>query len=179
MKGQKPTAVLKQHFSKPWFLDASKEAQVERDKDARRREILFSVRFAETYLFEWVRDELLTASHKELRDYFPPGKNRGAKEKWKDVPKQLQSDRLIDSVPALSGKFWNDFCDLIDLRDGLIHARASRPSMPGLAANEGPVPSVNQLVEMEAGWPTTVVVSLVECFHHYTNKPIPTWLKRP
>jgi hypothetical protein len=179
VKGDPPTPIIKQHFSKAWFIDASNEAQKNRDKDARRREILFSVCFAESYLFEWTRDELLAGSEKDLNRYFPPGKKRGVKEKWKDVPKQLQSESRIDGVPPLNDSFWKDFCDLVDLRDGLVHARASRPLVPGSATNETPVPSVNALVEMEAGWPTKVVTNLVRSFHQHANKPIPTWLKSP
>jgi hypothetical protein len=179
VQGHPPKAVIKQHFSEAWYRDACRETLSSRDKDARRREILFAVCFAETYLFEWVRDDLLTGGHKDLTEYFPTIKKRGVREKWKSVPKQLQSDNVIDSVPDLSGSFWKEFCDLVDLRDGLVHARASRPSISGQEPNEEPWPSENLLVEMEAGWPTKVVFNLVECFHNHANKPIPTWLKKP
>ena len=38
-----------------WFADASREAHIGPDVDARRREIVFAVCFVESYLFEWTR----------------------------------------------------------------------------------------------------------------------------
>jgi len=179
MKGQTPTTVQKQHFSKPWFLDAVKEAQVERDKDARRREILFSVCFAECYLVEWVRDEILAGRIEEFTNYFPPDRTRNVREKWKDVPKELRANNEIVGVPELNAAFWSDFCYLVDLRDGLVHAHASRPSLSNQDKDERPMPDLDELSKMEAGWPTKVVVALVKCFHLYAKKPIPDWLQLP
>ena len=45
-------------WARDWFDDAFNETRVS-DHRSRRREILFSVCFAESYLFEWVRDEVL------------------------------------------------------------------------------------------------------------------------
>ena len=47
-------------FARAWFSDALEEAGVVNDSDARRREIVFAVCFAESYLLEWVRDVVLS-----------------------------------------------------------------------------------------------------------------------
>jgi hypothetical protein len=46
-------------FAREWFNDAVHEARTGGDIQAKRREIVFAVSFAESYLFEWVRDQVL------------------------------------------------------------------------------------------------------------------------
>ena len=76
------------HWAKAWFADALDEAKKTQDPQARRREILFAVCFAESYLFEWVRDVVLAGKDPEdLNRYFPPVPRRWRRlpEKWKKV----------------------------------------------------------------------------------------------
>jgi hypothetical protein len=81
--------------------------------DFRRREILFAVTAAESYLLEWVRDKVLVGNLHEINRYFPPGSKRGVRDKWKDVPKELASANLIAGVQELSGKTWATFDRLV------------------------------------------------------------------
>src|SRR5262245_61990872 len=71
-----------------WFEDGKREAAIH-GPDARRREILFAVRFAESYLLEWVRDEVVKRQFAALAEYFPPDDQRGVIDRWKEVPKLL------------------------------------------------------------------------------------------
>ena len=133
-------------FAHEWFNDALKEAREGRDRNSRRREIVFAVCFTESYLFEWVRDEisrLVGLSIDELRRYFPDGDRRGIRERWKDVLKDLYKDKRIKEVPSFDPRVnphWNLFVDLVGYRDGLVHASASRPEIDIDSQSTTPAP---------------------------------------
>ncbi len=55
--GDPPTVVVTQPLARDWYDDAKDEAGRE-GMDACRREILFSMCFAECYLVDWVRDHI-------------------------------------------------------------------------------------------------------------------------
>jgi hypothetical protein len=176
MTGHAPVSVIKAHYAREWLDDAVAEAHIASDKNARRREILFAVCFAENYLVEWFRDELLERAE-ELSKYFPPGQRLGAKEKWKEIPRQLKRDELLADTPDLGTPFWNAFCDLVDLRDWLVHGRASRPYVPGQADEERPGPGVDELIDsINAGWAVSVAKDLVQTFHKSAGTEIPKWV---
>ena len=67
-------------WARDWFDDAF-DAAKQADHRARRREIIFSVCFAETYLFECVRDEILKRDFVKLATYFPFGKEERCRRK--------------------------------------------------------------------------------------------------
>ena len=140
-------------FALHWFDDAKREATA-RGVDARRREIPFAVCFAETYLLEWVRDEVLKRKFAALDEYFPPDDRRGVIERWREVPKSLHAKGLIQAPPDYGkGRFWQDFTKLVDYRNGLVHARASRPQADHMPPAEIPLPRPEDLNEMGPGWP--------------------------
>jgi len=159
-------------FAPEWFADAIAEAHHRRDPHARRREILFAVCFAESYLFEWVRDEVLKRDFSKLKDYFKPEERPSVLEKWKDIPKQL------NVTPNFNN--WGEFCKLVNYRNGLVHGVASRPqTSPQPADIEKPVPSKTMLDALPAGWAIGVVVTLVERLHDAARTSPPTWLVHP
>jgi hypothetical protein len=121
-----PTVWRTFSFAPEWFADAKAEAGVI-GHAARRREILFAVCAAESYIFEWVRDTALNHDFSILATYFPIDTRRGVKEKVRDIPKALCRDGRIKSPLDCSGREFADFQTLVDLRDGLVHASASRP----------------------------------------------------
>ncbi len=166
-------------FARAWFEDAFNEAQTGQDHNSRRREIIFSICFAESYLFEWVRDEVLQRQYTRLRIYFPPRKKRGVDEKWRDIPKRLHDAKLIPQLPDFRdphGKEWNI---LIKYRDGLVHAVASRPQTTSQAVTERPVPSKTELGNLKAGWAIRVVIERVRRLHKATGTLMPSWLVNP
>jgi hypothetical protein len=57
-------------FAESWFSDALQVARVGQGRNAMRREIVFAVIFAETYLYEFVRDVALKANYEALSRYF-------------------------------------------------------------------------------------------------------------
>jgi len=139
------TVWLTYPFAPEWFEDALHEAKTGTNHNARRREIVFAVLCAESYLFEWVRDEVLDGRRDfeklviHLNKYFPPGSREGVRDKWKDVPKKLKNDNFIPAVPDLSQPYWRAFRRLVDLRNGLVHARASRPETAQQPQKEKPL----------------------------------------
>jgi hypothetical protein len=153
-----PTVWLSYRFAPEWFNDALQEARSGANHHSRRREIIFAVCAAESYILEWVRDEVLNRNFQKLNSYFPPGRWMTVTEKWREIPKQLFADRLIPGVPVLENPgYWGEWLKLIEFRNGLIHARASRPETAALNENEKPKPSKTVLDNMAPGWPTAVV----------------------
>jgi hypothetical protein len=133
----------------------------------------------ESYLLEWVRDQVLKSEFEKLKTYFPPGTQRGVDEKWKTIPRKLQDDGLIPAVPDLGGPHGEQWLRLIDYRDGLVHASASRPATDSLPDKERPIPSKSLLSEIERGWAVRVVVERIKRLHKATGTPYPSWLAEP
>lgn len=171
-----PTLWFTASFAPMWFADARLEAS-QGQAHARRREILFAVATAESYLLEWVRDDVLQRNFAALDQFFPAGERRGIIEKWREIPKTLKAAGLIRAVPNLGGgSAWADFQVLVEFRNGLLHARSSRPEIAGLAEASSPVPSLAQLQNLEAGWPSQVVRRLILELHSATGTSPAQWL---
>jgi len=175
-----PTVWLTYSFAPEWFHDALREAQTGHDHDSRRREILFAVCFAESYLFECVRDEVLKRDYDGLLEYFPvPHKGRGVRRRWKEVLKQLLENGKIREAPDLGGRHEQEWKRLVDYRDGLVHARASRPQTTARPNERMPVPSKTDLDRLAAGWALRIVIDRVRRLHEAVNTPVPEWLVDP
>ena len=161
-------------FAPEWLEDARREARKPADHNARRREVIFAICFAESYLFEWVLNRVLDWRDfgqlvEDLNRYFPPGSKRGVRDKWKEVPKRLLEDNRVTGIPELEQPYWQDFTRLVEMRDGLIHARSSRPGTTTQPDKERPLPSKTDLDNLPAGWPTKVVIKLVDKLHEATG----------
>jgi hypothetical protein len=164
-------------WASSWFRDALAEAQhAKGDIDARRREILFAVCFLDSYLYEWTRG--LVGPH-DVEHYFPEGRKGGIRDKWKDVPKELTANNKIPKTPDLSGSDWAAFLKLVEYRDGLVHAHASRPTSDAKPDAIPPVPSPDDLRDMEPGWAVRVVADLVRSLHAAVGSETPRWLVNP
>jgi hypothetical protein len=172
------TASLTYTFGSVWFADAMNEAR-DTDYNARRREILFAVCAAESYLFEWVRDDVLKSRFREVTEYFPANRRRGVTGKWRELPKQLAVNGKIASAPNLGLQSWTDFVDLVKYRDGLIHARASRPLTVDTQQEELPFPTNDDLVKLSPGWPTRVVAQLIRELNLAAGLSVPQWVTDP
>jgi len=165
-------------FAPEWFAEALAESRNRQGPQARRREILFAVCCAESYLFEWIRDEVLKRDFSKLSTYFKPGIKDNVLTKWKKVPKQLAQAKLIQAAPHFHN--WGEFCQLVNYRNGLVHGVASRPQTfrqpPDI---EKPVPSKATLDALSPGWAVGVVVTLVQHLHNAAGTHPPTWLVHP
>ena len=171
-----PTIWLTYSFAPEWFNDALNEARTGRDHHSRRREILFAICAAESYILEWVRDEVLRRDFDKLRKYFPPGKRRGVRKKWKKIPKELYRDGQISNKPNWGGTEWQNFEELVNYRDGLVHARASRPETSSLSDDEKPLPSKTDLDRMLPGWAVQRIATLIRYLHGAVGTSAPDWL---
>jgi len=176
--GYAPTVWLTANFAPRWFEDAVRESQ-HSGADARRREILFAVAAAESYLFEWVRDIVLKGDFPRVNDFFPPGNATPIKDKWKEVPKTLASKKLIAGVQDLSGRTWAKFDKLVDFRNGLMHAAASRPLTSGLPPESQPVPSPADLQDLRQGWGVRAIFNLITELNAAAGTSPPDWLDSP
>jgi len=174
--GTESTLWLTYSFAPEWYSDAESQAAIS-DHKARRREILFAVTAAESYLVEWVRDSVLNREVEKLKTYFPAGSKRGVSQKYKDVTKQLAADGRIVAPLGCGGTEWLDFKKLVSYRDGLVHASASRPETTGLPDSEMPVPSKSDLDAYPAGQALQIVRTLFQKLHADTNTPVPEWLQ--
>jgi hypothetical protein len=176
-----PTIWTTFSFANDWLTDACKEVWIS-GLGARRREIIFAVCFAESYLFEWVRDEVVGVNagrgwRAALYSYFPKDDKSGIKERWKAIPKRLKSDGLIQDAPDLGRADYKQWLDLVDYRDGLVHGSASRPSSSSAAAAPGPIPSPHVLVGLEPGWAVSIVVSQAMQLNQAAGTTAPEWLR--
>ena len=104
-----PNGLVAANFASFWYADANSEAIASGDVHRRRREITFSVAAAESYLLEWVRDEVLKCDLVRLDTYFPPDKRRSVTEKWKKIIKALASTGLIASAQSFTGRLGRTF----------------------------------------------------------------------
>lgn len=174
-----PTVWLSYSFAKDWFTDAVNEARTGTDHHSRRREIIFAVCFAEAYLIEWVRDDVINRDFARLNDFFSPGETLGPSEKWKRVVKSLLDDGLITGMPDFGRSFFDEFSKLVKMRNGLVHARSSRPETEGQPFDEKPYPSKGALDKLPAGWAVRVVMNMVKELHAATGTPLPEWVAAP
>jgi hypothetical protein len=165
-------------FAQDWFSDALTESMTRNNIGCRRREILFAVSFLESYLYEWARDEALGRNFEELERYFPtkPRDMRGVKDKWEQVLEKLVRDNKIRAKPVWDQQIWADFDSLVKMRNGLVHAHASRPNTEGLPEDKKPTPGPDVLKELEAGWAKETVANLVRELHKAAETPPPSWL---
>ncbi len=169
-------------YAPAWLADALKEVRLRvsetGDSDARRREIVFAVAFAESYLFEWVRDDVLHSNWDELRTYFPHKSRLTVHAKWKKIPRLLLADGRIRDAPDPSKQQRKEWNSLVTFRDGLLHAVASfPPPAPGSARSTAPEPSKEDIEDMKPGWALRVVLEHVVELHHKSHTPVPEWLK--
>ena len=179
-----PTVWLTYQFAPEWFRDASEQARIQSDHNARRREIIFAVCCAESYLVEWVLKEVLKDDYSKFGRYFPPpvrpSDKRPAEKKWQEVPKQLQKDGLIPKSPEWDSgdgqRIWCEWLTLLAYRHGLVHASASRPETDPQPRLERPLPSKHELDRLPAGWATKTVTKLIAHLHEAVGTPVPKWL---
>jgi hypothetical protein len=162
-------------FAPEWFADALLEAKHE-GRGPRRREILFAVCAAESYLFEWVLGPVLKHDFKKLNKYFPAGRKWGVLEKLEKIPTQLKEDGLVSGALDCHGQEWIDFRKVVRYRHGLVHAAASRPQTDDQPENEKPNPETDVLDAMEPGWALGVVRVILRKLHTDTKTTsIPDW----
>jgi hypothetical protein len=179
IEGSSATLWLTASFARQWYEDALAEVRPDDTFQHRRREILFAVCAVESYLLEWVRDEVLSRDFTALETYFPPGVHRPIKDRWKEVLNKLHSHGRISKYPDHSTRVWQDFVVLLTYRDGLVHAGVSRPEPDELPASGRPLPSKSARDQVASGWATRIVARLITHLHAEIGTQPPAWLTEP
>lgn len=162
-----------------WFADALGEARSGTDHGSRRREILFAVTFAESYLVEWLIVEALERDFEAFRRYLPAEDRRDLTKRWKEVPRDLREAGILPDVPSTGDKHGEEWDRLIQYRHGLVHGAASRPETAGLAQEWLPYPTKSVLDALEPGWAVRIVAERVRRLHGAAATDAPEWLEDP
>lgn len=170
--------VAEANLAKEWFADMVREAerQTEDIVGAIRREIVFAVCFAESYIFEWARE--VAGSHEVIKYFKFREPFEDVKQKWKTVPAELHEKGLIDteSEPSID---WGQMGEVTKYRHGLVHGAASIPS--GLKTEEDeppqPMPTLSHLRRRGQRWALAAVLKVVEQLHRETDTPLPEYLE--
>lgn len=162
-----------------WFNDARWEAENPLAIDNyqyRRREVIFAVCFAETYLFEWTLLALGLDGEKLMR-YFPKGDLRGVTARWVEVPAALRQDGLLKADLPVN----EEWQTLIGIRNGLTHSKASWPEVVfgRPARHPKPRPVLLELGARAPGWALGVARERVQCLHTAAGTSVPEWITKP
>ena len=175
--GHAPTVWQYANLAEQWYRDTQKESEVGDGEGSTRREIVFAACFLESYIFEWVRGSW---PH-QLNECFPPTRRfkddplfrATLKEKWKLVPHELHRVGVLDMRASLE---LSPLGTLIQLRNGLIHARASRPSTSGQSEAEKPRPALGELSVLGHGWALAIAKTLVTQLHEQVRSEAPSYV---
>ena len=180
-----PTVWIAGNYAEWWYADALAEAKAEPSTlkelwGVRRREVIFATCFAESYLFEWVRDECLGRDYERVLEYFPLDKRRPLADRWKAVTLALFNDGLLSRRPDFSDRGWTEFLRLLRVRNGLIHGSASRPEVPAAPSyleSQQPVPTLKELALLGSGWATSTAAGQARRLHQLIGRAPPHWLE--
>lgn len=175
--GEDVTLWVYGRWAKGWYVDTQNEAKCDdsnpkiRD-DAKRREIVNAICFLESYLYEWVRDEVLKGEVSQLSRYFDRESNLA--KRWKKVTQNLLDDGKIERRQSFTEVVWQEFNLVYDLRHWLCHGVASKPlrsdeivSAQKRESGSNPDAKCRDVFKNRAknGWALGVVTKLVEELH--------------
>lgn len=170
--------LVEANLAKEWLADTLKEADRETADTigSIRREIVFAVSFAESYIFEWARD---VAGSTQVLQYFNHNEPfETVKQRWQRVPVRLHQAELIktESKPTIN---WGTMGEVTQYRNGLVHGVASIPS--GLKSEKPeppkPTPTLADLSRRGQGWALSAVLNVAGQLHRQTDTPPPQYLK--
>ncbi|HIJ64629.1 MAG TPA: hypothetical protein HPP77_01655 [Candidatus Hydrogenedentes bacterium] len=174
-------------YAKDWCDDALRQALVSSKASdgaeavaRKRREIVFAVCAAESYLYEWVRDEVLKNKKdkiEQLHRYFPPDMRKGIRCRWKTILKGLATDQKIEAAPSFGGQNFHQFTVLVGYRNSFVHAGVSRPEQAGQKRESAPEPSHKELAELPHGWAIGAVLGIIRELHEAVGTEPPEWVK--
>lgn len=173
-----PEVWITSNFAQEWLCDTCL-ASMQEGRRYRRIEIVSAVCFAESYLFEFVRDAVLQRNFRPLDKYFDPNRHQGVKDRFTTVLNALKKDNKITDLPDWNKPFWREFHQLVNLRDGLVHGAFSRPHRSDLRQRTMPKPTVDDFYKISPEWAMQVVISVCKELHCVTSHLIPEWVLDP
>ena len=176
-KGHAPTVWISANYAKNWYLDALAEVSDVATKDNKRREIVFSVCFLESYIYEWVRNKdiqlLKTFFGDDAKNSEGKFYSKSLKEKWKYIPPDMISEFCGDHQKDID---LSDLGVLIGYRNGFVHGGASKPSNNDLKPKEQPKPKPEEIDCLKSGWAIRVATKLVISLHDMMNTSVPEYI---
>lgn len=159
-----------------WIEDALRVSVNSTPAAAKRREVIFAVAAAESFLVEWARDDVFKRDLKVCAAYFLAREQQPILERWKDIPGEFVEARLIPATQDLStSKAWMSFRTLVATRNALVHGNYSRPRATAVIPGKTPPLSPQELDETQPGWAVKIVGQLARELCEAANTPIPTW----
>jgi hypothetical protein len=134
---------------------------------------------AETYLFEWVRDALMSERPSRMFEFFPTNDRRGVRGRWKEVPKDLHDAGVIPNKPDFGDPHraeWNEF---VDHCDRIIHAKLCELVVSDGITNGNDALIKREIDAIHPGWALGIVVERIRRLHDAGDSPLPEWLVSP
>ena len=171
-----PTIFVAENYAEDWYKDALAEVNDSANKNNKRREIVFAACFLETYLYEWVRNHGTNFLEKYfVKDIGGKYFAGSLKDKWKYIPPDLAKKLVVtkDLKLDLSG-----LGTLINLRNGFIHAKASKLYNSSTKKKDQPCPTQEKLENIKSGWAVAVAEKLVISLNEKMNSNAPSYLRR-
>lgn len=176
------------NLAERWMRDAHAEARSapandSEKRNALRREVVFAVCAAESYLFEWVRDReghyAYGFTQKVKKALTERGKLRekGVIDRWKLVVTEV----LDGGKPSKPSRFdrnstWNDFVELVKHRDFLVHGGAALPRPPERSELTAKYTPRTDPFQQSPGYAVDRVVALIRQVHSWAGTAPPKWL---
>lgn len=161
-------------YAPGWLKDAINEALTGKDRESTRREIIFAVFFIESYLVEWLRDDIFK-DVRTISKYAHIKEHIGITEKLKKVLKDLYVKELIPNEPNFKEPYWQESTDLVKYRDGLTHGVAGLPDSDSVRKDDRSTPSPDELANLPHGWASKIAINLVFKMHEFARTPLPDW----
>ena len=168
-------------LAEAWWSDVITDR--EPGRDSRRHQIVFGAAFVETYLYEWVRDSVLSGPPVEwrrLETLFPLNDRRAVTKRWKEVPEKLREQGAIANTPNLGVTAWEETMTLLDYRHSLVHGTSSRPVGSGVSDDQLAPASLDVLDSLHPDWVPEVLCGVVDLLHAGTGTGgRPQWMRWP
>lgn len=167
------------NYAGDWYADARGEVSDSANKNNKRREIVFSVFFLESYLYEWVRsqrpDFLTSFFDNNAKTLDGKHSLRGLKYKWQYIPSAIARELKLATDFELD---LHELESLIKFRDGFVHAKASRIYNDNTEEKNLPVPSQEELENtIQSGWAVTTAKNLVISLHQKIDSDPPGYFQ--
>lgn len=175
-----PSVWLSESLAPYWIEEAKAVSQAFPIVAARRKEIIFSVAAAESFLIEWVRDSVFSGDVAGSVQFLSSRKKMGICERWKSFAETLSNDGRITQAPNFgNNQQWQDFCQLVVTRNALMHGNYSKLRQPGTPiAAPSPLPPEG-IAKLPAGWAVSVVTKAAKQLCSAAGTPPPSWTVPP
>lgn len=169
-------------FAQRWYWDALEhvpgdEVSYFEERDALRRQVVFAVCALESWFFEWVRDELLE-ERIDATDVF--GGYATFPERVKGVMREVERRGGLER-PFTCGESseWEEVIALLGVRNGLVHAGASRVGGNLPEGTQPPEPTAADLRALAPFEPLRIVRDAVRFLTSFADQEEPAWMQLP